>query len=77
MLEIFKNTCSQHSAKKLACPHFIEAVRKYRLLTYYTVAEVAMHDREIDLAAQMCRYLEEQGKRAPEFLVDTACKQKM
>jgi hypothetical protein len=64
-LEIFKTTCLQHSTKKLLCSHFIEAVRKYRLLTYFTVGDVAMHDREIDLAARMCIFCEQKGEKPP------------
>lgn len=55
--EIFKSTCEFKGRQRLGCDDFVEAVRKFRLVSDPKFVELAMHDREIDIAGRMLEQL--------------------
>lgn len=75
--DFFKATCQFHSKAKLSCDIFIEAVRKFRLIPSLKAVEVAMHDREIQIAAEMVAELSREGKSIPDFLIKTSARKKL
>ena len=77
--EIFKSTCEFKGRQKLGCDDFVEAARKFRLVPTLGFIEVAMHDREIEIAGRMLEKLKQAGRlgSAPPFLLETAARRKL